>query len=509
MLMPASSEALLDALRTTDLIEPRRLAGFLEQFSRKRTPPPGPAELTSALVREGLLTGFQAEQLLDGKGRRLLIGKYKVLDLLGIGAMGTVYLCEHPQMRRRVAVKVLTAALATKPQILARFHREAKAMAAIDHPNLVHAHDMGEDGDTPFLVMDFVDGVSLEQLVEHVGPLAPLRAAHYIRQGAQGLEHAHKAGLIHRDIKPGNLIVDRHGVVRLLDMGLARFFRDQEDVLTLQYNDNNMLGTVDYVAPEQVIDSHNVDIRADIYSLGATLYFLLAGHPLFPRGKKSEKLLWHQTRRPKPIRELCPGMPPDLAAVLERMLNKKPSMRYQTPGEVVAALEPMTRTPIPPPSEDELPQWQGAPKAKGLMSAATEKPRIRPKVEAALPAKPKPKMPPPEASTPPPPPRPVPKRPAVRAPAAPAALAPKRPAAPAVRKGPPKKPLSPVRPKSDLTLSSDSGLSWGSTLLVVFLTLVVAGSVGVGFGYYFGVQPPAAGGNPTAKQPASVKDVKR
>src|SRR5262249_2539610 len=160
------------------------------------------------------------------------------------------------------------------------------------------------------------------------------------------------------------------GVVRLLDMGLARFFHDHEDILTLQYDDNVMLGTVDYVAPEQVLDSHSVDIRADIYSLGATLYFLLVGHPLFPHGKKPEKRLWHETRRPRSIHELRPDMPPELAAVLERMLNKKPSMRYQTPAEVIAALEPMVQTPIQPPPEEELPQRHLTLPGKGPAPAA-------------------------------------------------------------------------------------------------------------------------------------------
>jgi serine/threonine protein kinase len=527
MLMPTSPETLLDALRTTDLIESKRLAGFLEHFSKGQPQAPSPVELTNALVREGLLTHFQAELLLNGKERELAIGKYRVLDCLGRGAMGTVYLCEHPQMRRLVAVKVLTASLANKPQIVARFHREAKAMAAIDHPNLVHAHDMGEDGDTPFLVMDFVDGVSLQQLVEQVGPLSPLRAVHYIYQGAKGLQHAHQAGLVHRDIKPGNFLVDRQGVVRLLDMGLARFFHDHEDILTLQYDDNVMLGTVDYVAPEQVLDSHNVDIRADIYSLGATLYFLLAGHPLFPDGKKSEKLLWHQTRRPRPIRELRPDMPPELAAVLDKMLAKKPAMRYQTPAEVIAALEPMTQMPISPPSEEEMPQRQAAPHGKGPVPAAPkEKPRIRPKAESPLPPAPKPRTPPPEIRTPASP-RPVLQRPAMRSPAPVGAAAPKRAAAsarppgaavkpapaPVVRKAMPKPAAAPVRPKSELAVLADTGPAWSSTLVLVFLTLIVAGGFGFAFGWYFNVKSPAAGDNPAisapAKQPPSVKDGKR
>ena len=224
------------------------------------------------LVRDGLLTHFQAEQFLQGKWRRFTIGKYKVLETLGAGGMGSVYLCEHKLMRRRVAVKVLPAAKAEDPAALERFYREARAVAALDHPNIVRAYDIDQDENLHFLVMEYVDGASLQEIVKKSGPLDVLRACHYIRQAAVGLQHAHEAGLVHRDIKPGNILVDRTGTVKILDMGLARFFHDEEDMLTKKY-DENVLGTADYLAPEQALDSHGVDIRADIYSLGATFYF--------------------------------------------------------------------------------------------------------------------------------------------------------------------------------------------------------------------------------------------
>ena len=267
--------------------------------------PNEPGRLAGLLVRDGVLTHFQAEQFLQGKWRRFTIGKYKVLERLGSGGMGSVYLCEHKLMRRRVAVKVLPTAKAEDTSSLERFYREARAVAALDHPNIVRAYDIDQDDKLHFLVMEHVDGSSLQEIVKKAGPMDVLRACHYMRQAALGLQHAHEtAGLVHRDIKPGNILVDRNGIVKVLDMGLARFFHDEEDMLTKKY-DENVLGTADYLAPEQALDSHAVDIRADIYSLGATFYFCLTGRTPFAEGTVAQKLIWHQTRQPKPIRVSC------------------------------------------------------------------------------------------------------------------------------------------------------------------------------------------------------------
>src|SRR5262249_7237584 len=202
-------------------------------------------------------------------------------------------LCEHKSMRRRVALKVLPASQAQDPALVDRFFREARAVAALDHPNLVRAHDFDHDGKLHFIVMEYVDGNSLQNIVATHGPLDVTRAAHYIRQVALGLHQAHQAGLVHRDIKPGNLLLDRGGIVKILDLGLARFFHDKADKLTQQYDEGSILGTADYLAPEQAVDSHEVDIRADLYSLGATFYFLLTGAPPFGEGTISQKLIWH------------------------------------------------------------------------------------------------------------------------------------------------------------------------------------------------------------------------
>ena len=317
------------------------------------------SRMAGYLVRDGLLTQFQAEQILQGKWRRFTIGKYKVLEKLGSGGMGAVYLCEHKLMRRRVAVKVLPTAKANDDSSLQRFYREARAVAALDHPNIVHAYDIDQDEQLHFLVMEYVDGASLQDLVKSSGPLDIERACHYIRQAANGLEHASRAGLVHRDIKPGNILVDRTGLVKILDMGLARFFNDEEDNVTKAFEET-VLGTADYLAPEQAVDSHSVDVRADIYSLGATFYYMLTGRTPFGDGTVAQKLLWHQSRQPKPVTEYRQDVPDDLAALILKMMAKDPADRYQTPQELGDALEPFTREPIPPPTDAEMPHLSPA-----------------------------------------------------------------------------------------------------------------------------------------------------
>jgi serine/threonine protein kinase len=352
---PTSVDELLDLIQKSGVVDEKRLSAYTEKLRQTGTPTDA-TQVSAAMVRDGLITSFQAEQFLLGKWRRFNIGKYRVLERLGQGGMGSVYLCEHKLMRRRVAVKVLPTTKAEDPAALERFYREARAVAALDHPNIVRAYDIDQDEKLHFLVMEHVDGASLQEIVKKVGPLEPIRAAHYMRQAALGLQHAHEAaGLVHRDIKPGNVLVDRNGIVKILDMGLARFFHDEEDILTKKY-DENVLGTADYLAPEQALDSHSVDIRADIYSLGATFYFSLTGRTPFAEGTVAQKLIWHQTRQPKAIRSIRPEVPEELVAVIDKMTAKDPAQRYQTPLAVAEALAPWTLVPIPPPPENEMPQ---------------------------------------------------------------------------------------------------------------------------------------------------------
>src|SRR5689334_10819875 len=235
---PTTIDEFLELVRKSGVVEDKRLSSYLDKARAAQALPAEPVRLAGLLVRDGLVTQFQAEQFLQGKWRRFTIGKYKVLEKLGAGGMGSVYLCEHKLMRRRVAVKVLPTAKADDPSSLERFYREARAVAALDHPNIVRAYDIDQDEKLHFLVMEHVDGANLQEIIKKTGPMDPLRACHYMRQAALGLQHAHEsAGLVHRDIKPGNVLVDRNGIVKVLDMGLARFFHDEEDILTKKYDE--------------------------------------------------------------------------------------------------------------------------------------------------------------------------------------------------------------------------------------------------------------------------------
>ncbi len=367
---PANVDEFLDLIRKSGVVEESRLSAYVKQLQSTSNIPSDLSKFAGLFVRDGLLTYFQAEQFLLGKWKRFTIGKYKVLERLGSGGMGQVFLCEHKLMRRKVAVKVLPTAKAEDPSSLDRFYREARAVAALDHPNIVRAYDIDQDDNLHFLVMEYVDGASLQDLIKKFGPMDVTRTCHYMYWSAVGLQHAHEAGLIHRDIKPGNILIDRQGTVKILDLGLARFFNDDDDVLTKKY-DESVLGTADYLAPEQAIDSHGVDGRADIYSLGATFYFLLTGSQPFVEGTVAQKLIWHQTRNPKPIRDIRPEVQPGIAAIVEKMMAKDPAQRYQSPAELAEALSPWVQTPIDPPPEHEMPQLSAAAQSVGGGGPAT------------------------------------------------------------------------------------------------------------------------------------------
>jgi serine/threonine protein kinase len=360
--MPAlsSSEALMELIRKSGVVDQKKLEMYLEKARRAGCMPDDLGKFASILVRDGLLTWFQAEQLLQGKWRRFSIGKYKVLERIGSGSMGSVYLCQHRSANRAVAVKVLPSCMNNNNASVERFYREARALAALSHSNTVRVFDIDQDDDLHFLVMEYVDGSNLQDVVGRSGPLEPIRAANYIGQAAQGLEHAHEtAGIVHRDIEPANLVVDRSGVLRIVDFGLAFFVGDELDLLAKKCDDM-VLGTIDYIAPEQARDSHSVDIRADIYALGATFYFCLTGRPPFVDGTDAEKLIWHQRRHAKPIWSLRADVPEMMSAVVERMMAKDPDQRYPTPQSVAEALVPWTQQPIAPPSEDEMPRMSPA-----------------------------------------------------------------------------------------------------------------------------------------------------
>jgi len=367
MSVPNSVEELLGLIRKSGIIDEQHLNNYLSRPKFAVGLPGEVQDFLDIMIRDGMLTNFQAEQYLLGKSRGFVIGKFKLLERVGVGGMGQVFLCEHSETKKRLAIKVLPPSKADQPAALGRFQREARAAAALEHPNVVRTHEIDQDGNLHFIVMDYIDGSNLMEMVQNFGAMSVDRAVSYARQVAAGLDYAFRSKIIHRDIKPGNVLVDRKGVARILDMGLARILTDHADQLTMKYDDKIVLGTADYVAPEQVANSHSVDGRADIYALGATLYFLLAGHPPFPTGTVSQKLLWHRTKEPTPIRAIRPEVPEGLAAVLSKMMAKDPKARYQTPAQVVVALDDFLPAVVPLPAPEEMPQL--SPAARELIKA--------------------------------------------------------------------------------------------------------------------------------------------
>lgn len=300
---------------------------------------PGDAvHLAKELQKHNIVTRWQCEKLLLGKYKGFFLGKHKLLGHLGSGGMSSVYLAEHMMMHTKRAIKVLPKSRLGKSSYLARFQQEAKAIASLNHPNIVRAYDIDNDGDTHYIVMEYVDGFDLQTLVKKHGPLPYEKVADYIAQAAHGLQHAHDVGLIHRDVKPANLLVNSEGRVKLLDLGLALFADDEQASLTIDYNDK-VLGTADYLAPEQALNSHNVNFRADLYGLGCTMYFLLTGHPPFPEGTIAQRIAKHQSAMPKDVRKIRPTCPGELEGICIKLMQKDPKFRYPSATATAEVLE--------------------------------------------------------------------------------------------------------------------------------------------------------------------------
>jgi eukaryotic-like serine/threonine-protein kinase len=301
------------------------------------------ALMERAKLKRGRAAGGVPPELVDHP-------RYRILAQLGEGGMGTVYKAEHRIMERIVALKVIGSHLLSNPQAVERFRQEVKAAGRLSHPNIVVAHDADQAGNRHFLVMEYVEGIGLARLVEKKGPLAIAHACSFVRQAALGLQHAHERGMVHRDIKPANLMVTRKGQVKILDFGLARLSQPEpEATVNLRKSSRALtavgavMGTPDFLAPEQAVDSRNVDGRADLYSLGCTLYYLLTGEVPFPGGSSLAKVYSHSAEEAVGIEQLRSEIPAALGKVVCKLMAKEPGERFQTAAEVVAALAPFLR----------------------------------------------------------------------------------------------------------------------------------------------------------------------
>ncbi len=335
-----TANRLVELVEKSQLAEPQTLQKALEQIRAERGGelPEDAVELAKALQKHKVVTRWHCEKLLQGKYKGFFLGKYKLLGHIGSGGMSSVYLAEHTKMHDLRAVKVLPQSKLGKSSYLARFQQEAKAIASLNHPNIVRAYDIDNEGNTHYIVMEYVNGDDLQTIIKKRGPLPFDLVADYIAQIARGLQHAHDVGLIHRDVKPANALINQDGRVKLLDLGLALFADDAQASLTMDFNDK-VLGTADYLAPEQALNSHQVDHRADLYGLGCTMYFLLVGDAPFPDGTIAQRIAKHQKIMPKEIRKLRPDCPGELEGICWKLLQKDPKFRYASAQQTAEVLE--------------------------------------------------------------------------------------------------------------------------------------------------------------------------
>lgn len=351
-------------LRECKLLEPAQMEEVERTLAASCS---DPRALARELARRGWLTAYQCNELLLGRGRQLLLGSYVLLDKVGEGGMGAVFKARNWKLGRVVALKLIRREKLANPQAVKRFQREIRAAAHLQHPNIVHASDADEIAGTHILIMDYVENaVDLARQVREHGPLPWPKACEYIRQAALGLQHAHERGMVHRDIKPPNLLLSvvsrqpsaakdasRSGIgrgtlttdqeqIKILDMGLARLHTpDMEGVDTSATltQDGVVVGTPDYISPEQARDARSADIRSDLYSLGCTFYYLLAGQAPFGGATAMEKLIKHQLETPPPLPPSRRDVPEPVSAIITRLMAKRPEDRYQTPAELVRTLD--------------------------------------------------------------------------------------------------------------------------------------------------------------------------
>ncbi len=334
-------DGFLRNLRASKLLTSEQFRQVIESTRKVRDA----RKIVKTLVNEKLITKFQACMLLKGRNGGFFLGPYRILDKVGQGGMGRVYKAIHETMNRVVALKVLAPQIVSNERARLLFLHEVQAAAKLNHPNIVMAFDANEIDRRHYLAMEYVDGANLERYVKDRGPLPVGLACEIIFQTANGLQHALEKGMVHRDIKPANLLL-QHDVdsrtlqIKVLDFGLARLQSRDKSVpeKTLPTRENIIMGTPDFLSPEQSRDLHEVDIRADLYSLGCTFYFLLTGLVPFAGGKILDKLARHNSEVARPIEEIRSDVPPKVANIVRKLMAKAPEDRHQTPYELMDAL---------------------------------------------------------------------------------------------------------------------------------------------------------------------------
>jgi serine/threonine-protein kinase len=351
--------ALIEQLARLELLSALQL-GEVNRQLRPRIA--DPQVLAKELLQRGWLTPYQVNQLFSGHGKELVLGQYVLLERLGEGGMGQVFKARHKKLDRVVALKLIKKHLVASADLVARFRREIQAAAQLSHPNIVMAFDADEIDGIHFYTMEYVEGTTLSHIVKRSGPLPISMACEYVRQVASGLQHAHEKGMVHRDIKPSNLIqtwtsrpldptagarADEQNrqlwgshmpVIKILDMGLVRPTGALNVTVGSLTEKGALMGTPDYISPEQALNAQTVDIRSDLYSLGATFYFLITGRVAFPGGTVMDKIIRQRMDEPPPVAKLRPETPAEVQAIIHKLMAKPPEMRYQTPAELAKVL---------------------------------------------------------------------------------------------------------------------------------------------------------------------------
>jgi serine/threonine protein kinase len=353
----AAVDAFLKNVLRSGVLDRDRLQAALRGVPRELRG--DPAALAEHLVRGGHLSRFQARRILKGKGKGLIMGPFQVLAPIGRGGMGTVFLARDGRSNDLIALKVLPRSKAEHRQ-RARFRREMQFSRRVDHPHLASTYSSGKIDETYYIAMEYIPGKSLQRLVSAEGPLDVPRAARLIGEVAVGLEHAHARGLIHRDLKPSNIMVTPHDHAKVLDLGLAIVEGEDVDDVRVVGGKGYIVGTMDYIAPEQTANSAAVDRRADIYSLGCTLYFSVTGRPPFPGGTSKEKIRRQRREEPESLLDLKPSLPIPFVILIRQMMAKDPAERPATAAEVAKRLRKWAGDALLPLDSKDDPEYSTA-----------------------------------------------------------------------------------------------------------------------------------------------------